>query len=439
MRALRYVARALIVALLGLSLGAPPARAAVDVYITPGEHSVDGRQWRTSCEVYSQVERCTALIYATQVKQDAAGRFIVTTGWVFNNLTYTQSPRQLWYGNPLGDVRDGVAVVGGGMSKRWVDGAGRRWRTDCDTQVTGRNGCRTYVTANVIQPYTTSTGSTAYRWVTVEVFNNMVRFGGALLSSIKDPALRACVRENVSLRGEVIPAEEILALRYLDCSKRGITSLAGLPSFPNLRELYLHDNAITTLWGVPQLPSLTWLGLRGNRLDSVAGLPTLVSLTELDLSRNQLTTLTGWPKLPNLLELDLTGNRLRNLLGLGGGQLARLVQLKLAGNALTSVNDLPSLPALTRLYVNDNRLATFDAAPVNAPALERLWLQRQATPEGQPTLTSFLSLRPWTQLEYLYVADNAVEDLAPLADLQASGCWIDVLEDNPISTAGAPA
>lgn len=439
MRALRLVAGAVAAALVVVLVGVAPARAAVDVYITPGEHTVNGRQWRTTCEGYSRVERCTALIFATQVEEDGAGRFVVTTDWVFNNLTYTQAPRPLWYGNPLGDVRDGTAVAGGGMSKRWVDADGRRWRTDCDTLVTGRNGCRTYVTANVVQPYTTSTGATGYRRVTVEVFNNMVRLGGVLLSSIKDAALRACVRENVTLRGEVIPAEEVLALRYLNCSKRGISTLAGLPSFPNLRELYLDDNLITSLWGVPQLPSLTWLGLRGNQVDSVAGLPTLVSLTELDLSRNRLTTLTGWPKLPNLLKLDLTGNRLRNLLGLGGGQLARLVQLELAGNTLTSVNDLPSLPSLTRLYLNDNRLASFDAAPVNAPALERLWLQRQADADARPTLASFGSLRVWTQLEYLYVADNRVEDLAPLTELQAAGCWIDVLENNPISTGGAPA
>jgi|GEM_PF-2863136 len=436
MRSLRLLLAAILaIGLLGVS--SPGASAAVDVYITPGSHSVNGRQWRTTCEPYSQVERCTASIYATQVTQDASGRFVVTTGWVFNNLTYTEAPRSLWYGNPLGDVRQGTAVAGGGMSYRWTDDKGRRWRTDCDTDVTGRNGCRTYVTATVIKTGTSAGGEPYYYRVTQEVFNNMVRFGGVLLGSVKDPGLRACIADNVTLRGTVIPTAELQRLRYLACDYRGITSLAGMPAFPNLTELYLDGNALTSVAGMPALPSLGWLGLGHNRLTSVSGLPSLPSLIELDLGRNRLSGLTGWPALPNLVRLNLAGNQLSDVSGLSGGRHTRLVQLDLAANRLPTVRPLPNLPSLTRLYLNDNALRTFDASPANLPLLERLWLQRQVNTDGTGTLESYASLAPWTGLEYLYVSGNTVDDVSPLLSLQAAGCWIDVLENNPIGTTGS--
>ncbi|MHA6526003.1 polysaccharide deacetylase family protein [Tessaracoccus sp. G1721] len=113
---------ALLAVALGLGLGiaaTPTARAEVNVYTTPGEHTVNGRQWRTWCEPYSQTARCT-----TQILSGGA--------WVFNNLTYLPSPRELWAGNPLATPGDHVI-------------AGRNWRVACDTPEVGRNGCRDYI------------------------------------------------------------------------------------------------------------------------------------------------------------------------------------------------------------------------------------------------------------------------------------------------------
>lgn len=139
----------------------------VDVYITPGYHNVNGRQWHTTCQPYSQTERCTTNIHATVVTY-SNGRFRATNDWTFNNLTYKASPRSLWAKNPLG----AYGVVGGSTS--W-NSEGRQWRTECDTSTTGRGGCRSYVTARVIEAYRSGSGY-RYRWVTKEVFNNMVRF-----------------------------------------------------------------------------------------------------------------------------------------------------------------------------------------------------------------------------------------------------------------------
>jgi len=153
-----------------MPLASPVAHADVDIYTSPGYHSVNGREWRTTCEPYSQTKRCRTEIKATQVSQQG-GRFVQNTGWVFNNLTYAASPRTLWKSNALG----GNGAVGAKVA--WSAPDERKWRTECDTAVTGRGGCRSYIEASIIETYSTSKGATAYRWKTTWIFNNMVRFG----------------------------------------------------------------------------------------------------------------------------------------------------------------------------------------------------------------------------------------------------------------------
>ncbi|WP_220488148.1 discoidin domain-containing protein [Tessaracoccus sp. MC1756] len=139
-------------------------------YTLAGRHTFNGRQWMTTCEPYSQTERCRTDIWATVVKVEN-GTFVRESGWAFNNLTYLPfMTREAWKGNPLGDAgstNDGVFTS-----------AGRQWRTECDTAATGRGACRSYTmttvyaaTAKPVGGYTFSQGN---QWV----FNNIVMFGG---------------------------------------------------------------------------------------------------------------------------------------------------------------------------------------------------------------------------------------------------------------------
>ena len=140
----------------------PPQAKSVDVYTTPGRHEVNGRKWSTTCEKYSTtVERCRAEIWATQVKRVGA-TYQEKTGYFFNNLTYKESPRSLWKGNPLGNA-----------GKYTING--RQWRTECETFTSGRNGCRSYIVSDVVQATKKGNGYT-YTMVTKEVFNNIVLF-----------------------------------------------------------------------------------------------------------------------------------------------------------------------------------------------------------------------------------------------------------------------
>ncbi len=138
----------------------PPSSG--DLYTTPGYHSVNGRKWFTSCEPYSVTWRCTTEIWSTQVTLKA-GKFEKSTGWFFNNLTYLPSKRASWAGNPL--ARTGS----------WTSTQGRQWRTECDTAVTGGNGCRSYIRSNVVQA-TKRPGGYSYAMTQTWVFNNIVLF-----------------------------------------------------------------------------------------------------------------------------------------------------------------------------------------------------------------------------------------------------------------------
>ncbi len=133
------------------------------LYTTPGYHHVNGRDWYTTCEPYSITSRCTTNIWATQITY-GNGEFVRHDGWVFNNLTYLPSPRTAWKENPLG--HDGS----------WTAVDGRRWRTECDTPVTGGNGCRSWIEARVAERTLTPAGTWRYSVATRWVFNNIVLF-----------------------------------------------------------------------------------------------------------------------------------------------------------------------------------------------------------------------------------------------------------------------
>ena len=122
------------------------------------EYASGGRQWRENCEAYSStVERCRTEIWATVATWNGR-QFVTRNGWTFNNLLYKPSPREQWTGNPL--ATPGEHTI-----------AGRKWRTECDTPWTGRNGCRSQILAKV--PHF---NGRSYSFQTKWVFNNVVQF-----------------------------------------------------------------------------------------------------------------------------------------------------------------------------------------------------------------------------------------------------------------------
>ncbi|WP_220488271.1 endo-alpha-N-acetylgalactosaminidase family protein [Tessaracoccus sp. MC1756] len=134
-------------------------------YTLPGRHDFNGRQWFTTCEAYSQTERCRTEIWATVVKVED-GKFVRESGWAFNNLTYLPyMTRQAWKGNPLGQAGEFTS-------------ARRQWKTECDTAATGRGACRSYTMTTVYAATAKPAGGYTFSQSNEWVFNNIVMFGG---------------------------------------------------------------------------------------------------------------------------------------------------------------------------------------------------------------------------------------------------------------------
>ncbi|GAA4904839.1 hypothetical protein GCM10025789_25080 [Tessaracoccus lubricantis] len=155
------------------TVSAPPKFVRAAPYTMPGRHFLNGRDWNTTCEPYSQTERCRTDIWATVVKvQD--GQFVRESGWAFNNLTYLPfMTRQAWKGNPLGDL--------GSTTNGVFTSGGRQWKTECDTAATGRGACRSYTMTTVYAATAKPGGGYAFSQSNEWVFNDIVMFGGPAL------------------------------------------------------------------------------------------------------------------------------------------------------------------------------------------------------------------------------------------------------------------
>lgn len=329
------VLAAVVVAASTLAGGTLPAKAEVNVYTTEGIHNVNGREWRTTCEAYSQTKRCRTEIKATQVSQ-INGRFVAKTDWVFNNLTYLPAARGLWKGNPLGNPGN------------WTAADGRRWYTECDNATTGRNGCRSYAEARVIESYQ-SNGKWNYRWVTKFVFNNIVMFTTPPVKptppaaiTMPDVNLRECVNDALERSATTaITKTDAAKVVELDCDAYGVASLAGLENFTNLEVLWIDENTVKSLAPLTGLKKLEEFTAYDNNITDLTPLTSVTSLLAVDVAGNAVVDVAPLSKLTRLLYLDLTDNKVSQ-----AAPLATLPDLEVLGLFENPITDEASLQPL---------------------------------------------------------------------------------------------
>lgn len=401
------VLAAVVMAASTAMVGTVPARAEVSVYTTPGMHNINGREWRTTCEPYSQTKRCRTEIKATQVSE-VRGRFVSTTDWVFNNLTYLPSQRSLWKGNPLG----GNGATGAKMA--WTAPDGRQWSTECDTAITGSNGCRSYTVSKVIEAYE-SGGKWNYRWVTKSVFNNIVMFSiptkpvAPATITVPDKGLRACINAELDRPvATAITSADAMKVTKLDCDAAGITHLTGLTYFSNLDTLWLDENNVKDLSPLRGLVALKELTLAANRITDVAPLAQLSNLRTLDLTSNDIRNLAPLGKLNRLMNLYLADNDIVSVAPLV--TLQNLSQLDLDLNWITDVAPLAKITSLMDLYLSDNEITNITPL-AQLPYLNYLSLDGNHIIDVAP-------LGRINSLARLGVADNQITKVAPLAKLE---------------------
>ena len=138
-----------ITAFSGLPLSFPHPAGMSEVYWSPGQRTVNGRLWRTTCEKYSTGARCFTSIWATQYVRSGSG-YVAKVGWVDNSINYFDHESSVWTNNV--NVTPGTRVVNG-----------RTWRTTCSPNAsTGERTCRVEIWASLVSRRKLSTGRYQY-------------------------------------------------------------------------------------------------------------------------------------------------------------------------------------------------------------------------------------------------------------------------------------
>ena len=121
------------------------------------------------------------------------------------------------------------------------------------------------------------------------------------VDGIEDTALRNCLQQTADDTGATEPSDII----SLNCSDAGITSLAGLSQFDQIRLLKMNDNAIRNLLELERLEALEQLWLNNN--DVVDTIPVLgiSGLRTLNLQGNPRLQCPPSDKIPPTLQYTL--------------------------------------------------------------------------------------------------------------------------------------
>ena len=121
------------------------------------------------------------------------------------------------------------------------------------------------------------------------------------VNGIEDAALRNCLQQTADDIGATQPSD----VMSLNCSDAGITSLAGLSQFDQIRLLKLNDNAIRNLLELERLEALEQLWLDSNDIIDAIPLLAMNGLRTLNLQGNPRLQCPSSDKIPPTLQLTL--------------------------------------------------------------------------------------------------------------------------------------
>jgi prepilin-type N-terminal cleavage/methylation domain-containing protein len=219
---------------------------------------------------------------------------------------------------------------------------------------------------------------------------------GAEVVRIADPNLEGAIREALRQPTGDLTEEDLARLDVLIAPNRGITTLEGWTTAPNLTFLDLSFNALSSVTLTSGFSSLETLAFRGNGLIAFAVMDVLPSLTQLELSENLLTDVAFLRQMPRLSYLDLDYNDLAAFAS--GADLRELTWLNLAFNRIQDLSFLAHLPRLEALFLDDNGLERIELA---APMPSVTWLEVSVN-----RLADLSFLRQFPSLQRLELASN---------------------------------
>ena len=147
------------------------------------------------------------------------------------------------------------------------------------------------------------TACTSWRQYDIKVNEVTIYEPAKLLrvDGIDDPALRDCLQQTAV----DTEAQGVADLINLNCSAAGITSLAGLAQFDQIRSLKLSGNTIRNLLELSRLEDLKQLWLDDNDIIDPVPVLKMPSLHTLDLDGNPQLQCPSSDKIPLNLQLNL--------------------------------------------------------------------------------------------------------------------------------------
>lgn len=229
-------------------------------------------------------------------------------------------------------------------------------------------------------------------------------------SIFPDKALEKAVRKEVFAKrynDEPITAEDVKNISQVKGKGLGIKSLEGLEHCVAVMLIDLEDNEIEDLTPLAELKLLQSINLADNRIRSVKPLEKLERVQYLELSNNQVKNIESLAKMTNMRSLYLSNNRIKH------------------------VDVLLRMPKVWTLYVAENPIVIFE------PIGHLSWLS--SFDASECNIKSLEFMKPLTELKYVNLKDNEIEDLAPLVEMakgddeqRFAQFWRLYIEGNPL-------
>jgi Leucine-rich repeat (LRR) protein len=177
--------------------------------------------------------------------------------------------------------------------------------------------------------------------------------------------------------GPELTREDLVKVKELDLSGKGLSDLSPLAGLTGTKSLYLNNNPGSDIAPLSGLKGLWALSLSRCRIVSLTPLRNLNGLVYLNLDHNQIRDLTPVAGLKGLEIFGLSGNQILDLTPLAG--LKKLYHLELVGNRITDLSPLANLISLKYLSLDNNPSLTKAEIQKLQKALPRCEISHNAT------------------------------------------------------------
>jgi internalin A len=172
-----------------------------------------------------------------------------------------------------------------------------------------------------------------------------------------DTQLEQAIREALHRPTGPLLSVDLLGIKELDLSGKGIHDLTGLEYCRDLKDLTINDAEIVDYSPLSVMHGLVWLSLKNDHISDIFFVSSLRTLEILNLANNDISDITPIAGLPVLWKVFLSENRVESLVPLPPGK-----EIHLDGNGITSIEPLAESTRLRVLSIAGNRVT--DLSPL---------------------------------------------------------------------------